>query len=366
MYTRCPHCHTLYRIQTEELEAAQGQAHCCHCDQVFNALDNRQEAETAAAVFEKTFPELTPPEHGQMIPTGRHTVFLSEAFEVTEEEPPTTVAEPAPDPEPEPIADEEHWPETEVLAEIPDEDPPLPQEPEEPEPESPEEEETEPDITVESFELTPKAEEQTKPDSDPPAPSEPDEQEQTLPFDIPEGLPDIEPSEEINPFSSPPVAPPRKGRSRILWFPGSALLLFLLLGQLAWFQRDALMRHPKGQTLLDMACQVADCRLPQPRDPIRIKILDREIKTHPSEKGALLLQLTIINQAPFAQPYPLVELSLYNTEEQLVARRNFRPREYLKAGQDSSKLMSTDNSEYIELSLEDPGNKVTGFKFEFR
>jgi predicted Zn finger-like uncharacterized protein len=367
MYTRCPHCHTLYRIQTKEIEAAQGQAHCFHCDQVFNALDNIQETETVTTDVDDNRPETTP--HEQMIPTGSHTIFLSEAFEVTEErqESPTTADEPEPDPEPEPepTEDEELLKDTEILVESPDEDLSLLLETDNLEPEPPAAEEEEPASTAEPPEQSPAADEQTEPDSNPPAPIEPGNQEQPLPFDIPEGLPDIEPSEEINPFSNPPADTAGKSRSRILWFLGSSLLLFLLLVQLTWFQREALMRDPKGQVLLDMVCQLADCRLPQPREPKRIKILDREIKTHPSEKGALLLQLTIVNRASFAQPFPLVELSLYNTEEQLIARRNFKPREYLKAGQDSSKLMPTNSSEYIELSLEDPGNKVTGFKFDF-
>jgi len=40
VYTECPNCHTLFRIGVEQLKAASGKAHCCRCDQVFNALDN--------------------------------------------------------------------------------------------------------------------------------------------------------------------------------------------------------------------------------------------------------------------------------------------------------------------------------------
>jgi hypothetical protein len=189
--------------------------------------------------------------------------------------------------------------------------------------------------------------------------------EQPLPFDIPEGLPEIEPSKAIDPFAVQQKTTTGRGRGRLLWGVGSLLLILLLGGQTAWYQRESLMQHPQGKMLLEIACQIADCRLPQSRDPKLIKILNREIISHPTEEGALMLRLVLANQAAFDQPYPLIELSLYNTEEKLVARRNFRPREYLAADRDSTHLMPAGASEYIEMALEDPGSSVTGFRFDF-
>jgi len=40
VYTQCPNCQTLFRIGVEQLKAADGKAHCCRCDQIFNALEN--------------------------------------------------------------------------------------------------------------------------------------------------------------------------------------------------------------------------------------------------------------------------------------------------------------------------------------
>lgn len=438
MYTRCPHCHTLYRIQTEQLEAANGQARCCRCDRVFNALENLQAtAPTEAA----TAPPAATGQFGQepATPTGKHTIYQgtasvteeAETEQITEAEQPFTE-----DKEEDSFlldaADEvtsDHLflsPDTtETLDESAAETTLAPlfkeeQAQEEAPPEAPaaieeEEEDTiilDASYEVEEEDLQPLQELQdttskitTTEESEPPTPSHPPEEpvtaeeededsaifiaidgdeeeddghslpeqppkgsgtiepEQPLPFEVPEGLPEIEPSEAVDPFASMPQT--GKGRGRLLWGVGSLLLILLLAGQLAWYQRATLMQFPQGKLLLEIACQLADCQLPQSRDPKLIKILNREIISHPTEQGTLLLRLVLANQAPFDQPYPLIELSLFTTDEKLVARRNFRPREYLPADRDSARLMQAGSSQYVEMILEDPGGNVTGFQFDF-
>lgn len=40
MYTRCPHCHTYFRIQADQIHQAQGKVRCGRCYQIFNAIGN--------------------------------------------------------------------------------------------------------------------------------------------------------------------------------------------------------------------------------------------------------------------------------------------------------------------------------------
>jgi len=39
MQTECPHCHTIFRVQTSDLESADGQVRCGHCLAIFSAND---------------------------------------------------------------------------------------------------------------------------------------------------------------------------------------------------------------------------------------------------------------------------------------------------------------------------------------
>ncbi len=40
MYTRCPHCTTIFRVTAEELRTTHGDIPCVTCTQPFNALDS--------------------------------------------------------------------------------------------------------------------------------------------------------------------------------------------------------------------------------------------------------------------------------------------------------------------------------------
>ena len=40
MYTRCPYCHTYFKIQTEHIKRAEGKVRCGRCFKVFNSIGN--------------------------------------------------------------------------------------------------------------------------------------------------------------------------------------------------------------------------------------------------------------------------------------------------------------------------------------
>ncbi len=165
------------------------------------------------------------------------------------------------------------------------------------------------------------------------------------------------------------LAPPRTRRNPIatlLWSVGSLLLLALMLGQLAWFQRERLVRYPQGRLLLERLCAYAGCSVPQLRDTGRIQVISRQVSSHPHEKDALLVRLVVVNRAPFPQPYPLLELSLSAAGGRVVARRSFTPEEYLHGDEAAASLMPPGASRHIEMEIADPGPEITGFEFDFR
>ncbi len=148
------------------------------------------------------------------------------------------------------------------------------------------------------------------------------------------------------------------------WLLGTLGLLLLLLGQLAWFQQDVLLRNPQTRALAEGVCAQTGCRLPPLRDPQQIQILKREIKSHPEIQGALKLELVMFNAALFAQSYPVLELSLLDSNQRVVVRRRFSPAEYLGSQAAADAPMRPRRAQYIEMELEDPGN-VSGFRFDF-
>jgi len=47
MYTRCPHCTTIFQVTAEQLRTADGHMPCVTCAQPFNVLDSLADDVTA-------------------------------------------------------------------------------------------------------------------------------------------------------------------------------------------------------------------------------------------------------------------------------------------------------------------------------
>jgi predicted Zn finger-like uncharacterized protein len=149
------------------------------------------------------------------------------------------------------------------------------------------------------------------------------------------------------------------------WTAGSFILLLALLGQVTWYLRDTLITHDAGRQILVGLCTVAGCDLPVRRDTELIIISNRVLTAHPEIEGILSLKLQMVNTAAFLQPFPKLQLSLYNDIGAIIARRTFQPHEYSADQHLSKQMMPRLRAVNVELELKDPGKEVTGFKFDF-
>jgi len=67
-----------------------------------------------------------------------------------------------------------------------------------------------------------------------------------------------------------------------------------------------------------------------PRETERLSIEGSDLRAlDPARPGRVLLTATIRNHAPFAQAWPLLELTLTNVRDEAVIRRAFTATEYL-------------------------------------
>ena len=89
------------------------------------------------------------------------------------------------------------------------------------------------------------------------------------------------------------------------------------------------------------------------------------MRPHPTVAGALLISITFRNDARFAQPWPLLELSLANLEGQPLGLRRFTPREYLGTLPTNAEI-APGQSASLSLEIVDPGKRAVEFHFDFR
>ncbi|PVV11710.1 MAG: hypothetical protein B6D77_06560 [gamma proteobacterium symbiont of Ctena orbiculata] len=138
-----------------------------------------------------------------------------------------------------------------------------------------------------------------------------------------------------------------------------------LSGQITWYLRDNLINHDAGRQLLQGVCSLTGCEVPLRRDTEQIIISERALTAHPEKEEILSLKLEMVNAAAFQQPFPKLQLSLYNDMGKILARRTFHPDQYKGEQYQSQQMMPKLKAVQIELELLDPGNDVTGFKFDF-
>lgn len=162
------------------------------------------------------------------------------------------------------------------------------------------------------------------------------------------------------------VAGEKRGWAGTLaWTALNLSLILLLAGQYVYFYRDDLARYPELRPALETMCEVVGCEIPLRRDVSRLSLVNRDLRSHPSVANALLVRVTLINNALFTQPYPLLQLSLSNVAGQTVAMRRFQPFEYLGKDIPIKKGMLPGKPVEVTLELVDPGQSAVSFEFAF-
>ena len=147
---------------------------------------------------------------------------------------------------------------------------------------------------------------------------------------------------------------------------GALALLVLLAGQYVFFMpADAARRYPQWRDSIESVCMRVGCVLPERRDPARIKVLSRDVRVHPKYEGVMQIKATLTNSAPYRQPYPRVQFTLFNVNGQTIATRVFQPREYLGRPVDASARVRPKIPFQVELDVLAPEEAAVSFEFSF-
>ena len=155
------------------------------------------------------------------------------------------------------------------------------------------------------------------------------------------------------------------GERRWPWVLACTVLLLLLAIQLAWAERDPLIRNPTIGRWLRGSCAVLGCELPLVAAPQQLQLLASNVQAHPSVANALMISASVRNDAAFAQPYPVLTIALSNAQGQRLAMRRLQPREYLDDSAIRQRGIAPGASTVLLLEVEDPGDKAVAFEFSF-
>ncbi len=156
------------------------------------------------------------------------------------------------------------------------------------------------------------------------------------------------------------------GVGRLLSGLGFWLALLALLLQAVYWWRTPLATHiPALRAPLETVCASFGCEVGYVRAPQRLAITSSAVQ--PDVLGGsvdsqrLQLQAVLRNRASHPQPWPMLEVTLTDHADQVVARRAVPPAVYLPAGEQRRPFEAGAERD-IHLSLVARGAPVTGYR----
>lgn len=147
------------------------------------------------------------------------------------------------------------------------------------------------------------------------------------------------------------------------WWPTLATVMALaLIAQIINHYRQDLARRADVGPHLTRIYTVLGLPL-EPRWELSAYALKQwGVISDPGLGGALRVRASIANNAPFAQPYPLLKLTLEDRFGMQVGSREFKPEEYLPSANRAKRLLDARQSVNADIAIVDPGEEAVGFQ----
>jgi predicted Zn finger-like uncharacterized protein len=420
VYTQCPDCATVFRVTAEALKAAQGDVRCGVCSTTFNALENLSEqAFKPAAESEPPSPddsmtveelpggesiELSAPAELSVVPDSSPSaadepppddealamefhgsdadldrLFVVENAELERFEPPESAGEPAvtepavaapaaaspvddldsTDEHPILVLDERDEPESIVLETLPG-DPEFPPAPPPKLRDEPKARRELPQAPPPEKPVAPKV----------PAPPKRVPSGQTaprilIPDEMRKRLAEEARAREaaaaddlFEPADSPGIL-----AQRWPWVAGIAALAFLLLLQIVHAERNDLVRSPGIGPLVAGAYSLLGLSVLAPTDLAAYELRQWGAASDPNETNRLMLRASIVNRAGYAQPFPLLRLTLQDRFGGTLGVRDIGPADYLPGAGIEGLLEPGERADAL-IRIVDPGAEAVGFELD--
>jgi predicted Zn finger-like uncharacterized protein len=149
----------------------------------------------------------------------------------------------------------------------------------------------------------------------------------------------------------------------VLWAVGILLLIIISTIQVIYYQRYQLISSSQYQQQILNLCQLLPCDSNRFSNPSQIRMVERNVFSHPTQKKALMITGSFINDAPFEQSMPDLLISLSDVKGNLIANRQFTAEEYLI--DKSRHSLAPGRSTQFKLEIVDPGTDALTYEFEF-
>lgn len=149
----------------------------------------------------------------------------------------------------------------------------------------------------------------------------------------------------------------------VLMSVGSVLLLVMLLAQAIYAFRNQIAAWlPQTTPILVGVCARIGCDVGLPTQIDAVSIESSELQTLVPNQNTFVLNALLRNRSQVAQAWPSIELTLNDANEKAIARRVFSPREYLVAVKDSRKGFDANSEQQVRVFFELSDLKASGYR----
>lgn len=137
----------------------------------------------------------------------------------------------------------------------------------------------------------------------------------------------------------------------------AAIGVLFLAAQLVYINRTRIAAEvPESRPTLESLCRALDCEVPWPTDIARIRTEWSELAFVPDYPNLIQLSATLKNHAQYPQAYPMLEVTLKDSDDQVLIRKVFAPKEYLKP--DDLKLGRFNGNSEVKVTMRLDAGKV--------
>lgn len=162
------------------------------------------------------------------------------------------------------------------------------------------------------------------------------------------------------------AARPASARGIPRWQGVSVAVLLLALGvQILIADRARLASDAGWRPIVVNVCNLAGCDVPPWREPQAFVMLDRDVRPLPGAPGVLQARATFRNDARWAQPWPVLLLTLKDADGRSLGARAIAPADYLRGGT-ANRELAPGQSAQVAVRIREPSASVVAFSFDFR
>jgi hypothetical protein len=157
---------------------------------------------------------------------------------------------------------------------------------------------------------------------------------------------------------------PHWGERPAVWTAGAVVLALALVSQAVHYNRESLARDPSFGPWVIGIYRMLGQSAPMPIDLGAIELHQWGAATDARLAGRLRLRASLVNRAPFAQPYPVLRVSLHDRFGNTLGSRDVGARDYLPGGVQQRSLLASGQRLDAEILIVDPGKDAVGYEID--